>query len=262
MHDTIMTLVAPAARQGGTADDPSGGVRLARGLDAPISRTRLGRGLNTPSGEVRLARGLDTPSGEVRLTRGHLHARRPRSCPRVRAFNATTPQDARQDLDTPGNRVPVLFHRLPGGGHPRHCVALCDEAGVSPVTLRRLLPGGGHPRRGPATPSNAFSVTTQGYAVTSGRRERSSPSLSTLCGHPRHCSTTPGTMTTSPMLFECTGTKRRHDCHCAAYRPPIDGTLEPARGGGRTTNHYAATLEAAPVQAQDAPRCLDWSRIR
>jgi hypothetical protein len=33
----------------------------------------------------------------------------------------------------------MLFHRLPGEGHPRHCVALCDEAGVSPVTLRGIL---------------------------------------------------------------------------------------------------------------------------
>jgi hypothetical protein len=123
MHDTITTLVAPAARQGGTADDPSGGVRLARGLDAPTSRTRLARGLDapsgevhlaqgldTPSGEVRLVRGLNTPSGEVRLARGHLHARSPRSCPRVLAFNAPTLQDTHHDPDTPGNRVPVLFH--------------------------------------------------------------------------------------------------------------------------------------------------------
>jgi hypothetical protein len=95
-----------------------------------------------------------------------------------------------------------------------------------------------------------------------GRRERSFLSLSTLCGHPRHCSATLGTVTTSPMLLECTGTRRRHDHHCAAYGPPVDGTLEPARGGGRTTNHYAATLEAAAVRAQDAPRRLDWSRIR
>jgi hypothetical protein len=55
------------------------------------------------------------------------------------------------------------------------------------------------------------------------------------------------------MLLECTGTRCRHDRHCAAYEPPIDGTLEPARCGGQTTNHYAATLEVAPVQAQDAP---------
>jgi hypothetical protein len=98
--------------------------------------------------------------------------------------------------------------------------------------------------------------------MTSGRRERSSPSLSALCGHPRHCSATPGTATTYPTLLECTGTGRRHDRHCATYGPPVDGTLEPARDGGRTINHYAATLEAAPVRAQDAPRRPDWSRIR
>jgi hypothetical protein len=63
------------------------------------------------------------------------------------------------------------------------------------------------------------------------------------------------------MLLECTGTRRRHDCHCATYAP-VDGTLEPACGGGRTANHCVVTLEAAPVRAQDAPRRLDWSGIR
>jgi hypothetical protein len=67
---------------------------------------------------------------------------------------------------------------------------------------------------------------------------------------------------TSSTLLEGTGTGHRHDRHCAAYGPPVGGTLEPARGGGQTTNHYAATLEAAPVRAQDAPRRPDWSRIR
>jgi hypothetical protein len=117
----------------------------------------------------------------------------------------------------------------------------------TPVWLtRRALEGG------PATPSNAFSVTMQGHAVTSGRRERSSPSLSTLCGHPRHCRATLSTVTTP----RCCWSAR------AAYGPPVDDTLESARGGGRTTDHYAATLELAPVRAQDAPRRLDWSNIR
>jgi hypothetical protein len=64
------------------------------------------------------------------------------------------------------------------------------------------------------------------------------------------------------MLLECAGTRRLHDCHCAAYVPPVDGTLESAHCGSQTTNHYAATLEAAPVRAQDAPRRLGWGRIR
>jgi hypothetical protein len=90
-------------------------------------------------------------------------------------------------------------------------------------------------------------MTIQDHAVTSGRRERSSPSLSTLCSHPRHCSTTPSTVTTSPMLLECTGIRHRQDCHCAAYGPPVDDTLKSAHYSGQTTNYYAATLEAAPV---------------
>jgi hypothetical protein len=98
--------------------------------------------------------------------------------------------------------------------------------------------------------------------MASGRRERSSPSLLVLCGNPRHCSATPGTATAYPTLLERTGTGHRHACHCAAYGPPVDGTLESARGGDRTTNHYAITLEAAPVRAQNVPRRPDCSRIR
>jgi hypothetical protein len=44
-------------------------------------------------------------------------------------------------------------------------------------------------------------------------------------------------------------------------RPPVNGTLESAHYGGRTTNRCATTLEAAHVRAQDAPRCLNRSRI-
>jgi hypothetical protein len=57
--------------------------------------------------------------------------------------------------------------------------------------------------------------------MTSGRRERSSPLLSALCGHPRHCSATSGTATTSLTLLERTGTGRRHARHCTSYGPPL-----------------------------------------
>jgi hypothetical protein len=129
-------------------------VRLVRGLDAPSGEFRLARRLNTPSGGVRLAQGLtplgqgpprsraQRPLGEDRLDRGHLHERCSRSCPRVWVFNALTPLDACHDPDTPENCVPVLFHQLPGGGHPLRCVTLCDEAGVSSAMLCRLPPYG------------------------------------------------------------------------------------------------------------------------
>jgi hypothetical protein len=40
------------------------------------------------------------------------------------------------------------------------------------------------PRRGPVRPSNIFYVLMRDHAVTSGRRDRASLSLSALCGHP------------------------------------------------------------------------------
>jgi hypothetical protein len=121
---------------------------------------------------------------------------------------------------------------------------------VPPTTVRltrRALEGG------PAAPSNIFYALIQGHAVTSGRRDRSSPSLSALCGHPRHCRTTPGTVAR---------TRHSHNDHCATYGSPVNGTLEPAHYGGRSTNRYTATLEAAPVRAQDIPRRLNGSGIR
>jgi hypothetical protein len=124
---------------------------------------------------------------------------------------------------------------------------------------RRALEGGW---RNPRTGANAFSMTTQDYAMTSGRRERSSPSLAALCGHPRHCSTTPGTVTTSPTLLERTGTGRRHARHCTSYGPPLTAPSNWPAGGGRTTSLCATTLEVAPVRAQDTPRRTNRSEIR
>jgi hypothetical protein len=112
--------------------------RVRRSLERVPPRSRAQRPLGRGPPRSRAQRPLD----EDRLARGHPHARRPRSCPRVRSFNALTPQDVHHDPDTPGNRVPALFHQLPEGGYPRRCLALCDEAGVSPVTLRRLPPYG------------------------------------------------------------------------------------------------------------------------
>jgi hypothetical protein len=118
------------------------------------------------------------------------------------------------------------------------------------------------PRRGPTEPSNAFSMTTHDYTVTSGRRERSPLSLSALCGLPRHCNATPGTATTSPMLLERTGTGRHHARHCTSYRPPLMAPSNRPAGGGRTTSLCTTTLEVAPVRAQDTPRHTNRSEIR
>jgi hypothetical protein len=98
--------------------------------------------------------------------------------------------------------------------------------------------------------------------VTSGRWERSPLSLSTLCGYPHHCSATPGTVTTSPMLLKHTGTGRRHDHHCTTYGLPLTPPLNQPVGSGRTANLYATTLEVAPVRTQDSPQRPNKSKIR
>jgi hypothetical protein len=39
-----------------------------------------------------------------------------------------------------------------------------------------------------------------------------------------------------PMLLECTGTRRRHDCHCAVYGPPLTTpSNQPTAAAGRPT---------------------------
>jgi hypothetical protein len=59
---------------------------------------------------------------------------------RVRAFNALTRQGgAIMRLEI--MPWPCCANSL-GETNPRHCGGLCDVAGVSPVTLRRLLPYG------------------------------------------------------------------------------------------------------------------------
>jgi hypothetical protein len=97
--------------------------------------------------------------------------------------------------------------------------------------------------------------------VTSGRRDRSSPSLSALCGHPRHCRTTPDTVATCQRCWDVRGqgiaTTATMPRTSPRQRHP---RTDPPRR--QSTNHYAAALEAAPVWAQDAPRRFNRSGIR
>jgi hypothetical protein len=97
--------------------------------------------------------------------------------------------------------------------------------------------------------------------VTSGRRDRSSPSLSALCGNPCHCRTTPDTVATCQRCWDVRG----QDIATTATVPRTSPRQRHPRTGPprrQSTNRYTAALEAAPVRAQDAPRCLNKSRIR
>jgi hypothetical protein len=60
--------------------------------------------------------------------------------------------------------------------------------------------------------------------------------------------------------IEHAGTGCRHACYCTSYGSSSTAPSSPP--GDTPVNHYASTLEAAPVQAQDTPRRRDWSKIR
>jgi hypothetical protein len=64
-----------------------------------------------------------------------------------------------------------------------------------------------------------------------------------------------------PALLGRTGTRHRHNGHCATYgsRQRHLRTGPPRR---QSTNHYTAALEAAPVRAQDGARRFNRSGIR
>jgi hypothetical protein len=64
-----------------------------------------------------------------------------------------------------------------------------------------------------------------------------------------------------PALLQRAETRHCHNSQCATYGLPVNGALELAHHGGQSTNYYAATLEAAPVRAQDTPRRLNRSGI-
>jgi hypothetical protein len=145
----------------------------------------------------------------------------PTLLPRVRAFNALTPQDARRDFGTPGNRVPTLFHQLPGGGHPRRYVALCGEVGVSSVTLCRLprTANTPSPRRGADSTLECLFRECAGPCRDVGPAGAVIPVAVSpvrpsplLLHHAGHCDDI-------PTLLGRTETRRRHDGYCATYGP-------------------------------------------
>jgi hypothetical protein len=87
--------------------------------------------------------------------------------------------------------------------------------------------------------------------VTSGRRDRASPSLSALCGHPRHCLTTPGVVVTSRRCWDVWG----QDVAATTAVPrvaPASGTLEPLSHDYAGSNHDARPA-AAPSPSLSTP---------
>jgi hypothetical protein len=97
------------------------------------------------------------------------------------------------------------------------------------------------------------STPAQNCAVTSGQWERSPPSPSALCDHPRHRDAIPAAAPPSPALWKRAATGHRHAGHYASYDLMSMAPSSPHTDSPRTGDLYAATLEAAPGRAQDAP---------
>jgi hypothetical protein len=173
-----------------------------------------------------------------------------RTCSRthVRAFNALTRQGRATTLTRLGITPRRCFANSRGGGHPRRCSSTrqqgqCQLRDTMPPALvqltRRALEGG------PVTPSNIFYVLMQDHAVTSGRRDRSSPSLSALCGHPRHCRTTPDVVATSQRCWDV----RAQDIATTA-------TVSCTDFPSRTPSSWPTTVAGQPTTAPQPSKLL------
>jgi hypothetical protein len=157
----------------------------------------------------------------------------------------------------------------------RHCSAdsppLCDAVwrgqqpprSTVPTTpvrsvCRTLEKGRQNPRRGDAqllcTHAGRRRDVRLVGAATSVAISPVRPSLSPR-RHPDHCITIP-----DAVVHAATG--HRHTSHCASYDLPSTAPSSRLAGGGLTSALYAATFEAVPVRAQDAPRRPARSRIR
>jgi hypothetical protein len=130
---------------------------------------------------------------------------------------------------------PALLRRLPRRGHPRRCATLCGMVSNNPVALchplsygRRVAPS---KKDGRALEGETYdySTPTQDCVVTSGQWERSPPSPSALCDHPRHRDAISATASPSPTLWKraVTGHCRRRLC---LVQPHVNSTLESSHG--------------------------------
>jgi hypothetical protein len=162
----------------------------------------------------------------------------------------------------PGNHAPALFRQLPKGnpspplwGTMRH--GQCQLRGTVPPTpvrlTRRALEGG------PATPSNPSLMNLQGQTMTSGRRDTILATVGPVRPPPclQHRA---GRCYNNFSAVGHAGTGRRHACHCIPYGSPSTASSRPYEG--IPANHYAFTLEAAPVPVRDTPQRQDRSEDR
>jgi hypothetical protein len=106
---------------------------------------------------------------------------------------------------------------------PRRCATLCGMVCNHPVALYHSLSYGR--RTAPSKKdgrtlegkTHDYSTPAQDGAVTPGQWERSPPSPSALCDHPRHRDAIPTTASPSPTLWKRAAAGHRHASRCASY---------------------------------------------
>jgi hypothetical protein len=103
------------------------GCPLGRGPPRSRAKRPLGRGPPRSRAKRPLGRGsprsrAQRPLGEDRLARGHLHARRPRSCPRLWTFDALKPQEHTTTLTSLG----ITPRRCSTDSRGRPSLQLCN----------------------------------------------------------------------------------------------------------------------------------------
>jgi hypothetical protein len=217
-------------------------LRLARGPVAPSSEVppRSGAGRPLERGSASLG-GSTAPRTRFRLARGPHGLAASIPAPPTGAFNALTFTGAQvKDESTPRcaweSRPGAILPTPQVRPSPPLCDAVrhgrCQSRDTVPPTLVRLTHralerGRRNSRRG----MNVYSTLAQDYVVTSGQRDRSPPSPSVLCGHPRR--PTPSRALHRHPL-RCGGTGRQDTATPAVVRPTASRQPHP-RVGIRTT---------------------------
>jgi hypothetical protein len=107
----------------------------------------------------------------------------------------------------------------------------------------------------------AYPAPVLGNVVTLDQWSASSSSPAALCGHPRRCSTIPGTAATSPALWEPRTTRHRHNRYYASTGLPSAASSSQRTNGDQTGSSHTATLEATSGQVQDSPRRATGARF-
>jgi hypothetical protein len=133
-------------------------------------------------------------------------------------------------------------------------------AGVSSVTLSRPLLYGQHaaPSKGAGCTLEPFSRESVGSNHDVRPAGAPSPPLLVLCGHPRPCSATPGTATTTPALLSTQG----QDATTPATVPCTDHRQRLPRARLKTPRPTTTPSPSKPLLFKYRTRRNDKARAR